>query len=187
MLTESCCKLGPDGVTCPGTPSSARRRFRLLSSSAGRVAALALGLITAGCGGEPRDDLPREAIWGKVTFEGEPLARGAIRLRTSTPGDSHSLEVGGLIRDGQYSIPRAEGPVPGTYLVSITEEVESKLPAGEAPGPFIRQKPSRLSSLYNNTQSTLKAEVKAGQADAIDFDLKKSTESQSANSNIRPR
>jgi hypothetical protein len=130
-------------------------------------AALSIGLVAGGCGGAA-DDLPREAIYGKVTVDGEPLARGAIRFQTSTPGAGRVIEVGELIRDGEYAIPRDSGPVPGTYRVTITEEAAAPPMVGDAPGPRTKVKPSRIASANN----TLSAEVKKGQSESIDFALK---------------
>ncbi|MHC5538319.1 hypothetical protein ACYOEI_08830 [Singulisphaera rosea] len=149
-----------------------------------------LGIVPAlalvGCGGGEEDKLPREAVWGKVSYDGIPLAKGAIQLRSAPNGGGTPIVIGGLIRDGEYSIARAEGPVPGTYQVSITEETESKLKPGEAPGPFLKPKASRLPTIYN-MRSTLKAEVKAGQAESIDFDLKKAEEPAPGSSKSRFR
>src|SRR5262249_46267326 len=138
------------------------------------VTTIAMGLALAGCS-EQRDDLPREPVSGKVSFEGEPLGRGAIVFRPANPGAGGSVESGGLIREGEYRIPKADGPVPGTYKVVITEEIERPKEAGEAPGPRMKLQPSRVSSRYN-TKTVLTAEVKAGQSNSFDFDLKKSTD-----------
>jgi hypothetical protein len=145
------------------------RPFRAFARSR---AGLALGLALCGCGGSS-DDLPRESVSGKVEFEGEPLARGAILFRTSTPGAAGAMDAGGLIRDGEYRIPRSEGPVPGNYKVVITEEVERLSGDREAPGPRPKVKPSRLSARYN-ARTTLVAEVKPSSPNTFNFDLRKS-------------
>jgi hypothetical protein len=128
---------------------------------------LAIGLASAGCSGAA-DDLPREAVWGKVTVDGAPLAKGAIRFQTSTPGAPNVMEVGGLIQDGEFQIARSQGPVPGTYRVTITEDAASPLAPGEAPGPRPKVKASRISGAGNG----LSAEVKKGQSDPIEFALR---------------
>jgi hypothetical protein len=156
------------------------RPFRAFARSR---AGLALGLALCGCGGSG-DDLPRETVSGKVTFEGEPLARGAILFRTSAPGAAGAMDAGGLIRDGEYRIPRSEGPVPGTYKIMITEEVERLPGSDDAPGPRPRVKPSRLSARYN-ARTTLIAEIKPGAPNTFDFDLKKSDERELASPRAR--
>jgi hypothetical protein len=130
---------------------------------------LVLGFASSGCS-ESADNLPREAVQGKVTIDGEPLAKGAIRFRTSTPGTASALEVGGLVRDGEYSISRNQGPVPGTYRVIITDEIEAPPSTGEAPGPRTKLSPSKIPTSYN-ARNPLTAEVKKGQSESIDFAL----------------
>ena len=129
--------------------------------------ALSIAFMASGCA-ERLDDLPREAIQGKVTIDGEPLERGAIRFRTVTPGPA--IEVGELIRDGQYQIAKGQGPVPGKYTVMITEETDH---APDAKGPFgsrAGMKKSRIPAKYNRPPG-LTAEVKKDHADPVDFAL----------------
>ncbi len=130
----------------------------------------ALALALGGCGAAT-DNLPREAVSGKVAFEGEPISKGAILFRTS-PGSGETMEVGSLIRDGEYEIAQAEGPVPGKYVVMITEEPERASDDKEAPGTRPKVKPSRVTAKYN-TRTKLSAEVKQGEANTFNFDLKK--------------
>jgi hypothetical protein len=125
---------------------------------------------SAGCS-QVADDLPREAVRGKVTVDGEPLAKGAIRFRTLKSSTGNVMEAGDLIRNGEYQIARSEGPVPGTYSVSITEEVEPLSGNGELPGPRPKLNPGKIPEKYTRKNS-LSAEIKTGQSDAIDFDLK---------------
>jgi hypothetical protein len=80
------------------------------------------------------------------------------------------MEVGEMIRDGEYKIARSEGPVPGTYQVTITEEVEAPSIVGDAPGPRAKLKPSKIPARYR-AKDALTAEVKKGQADPVDFAL----------------
>ena len=136
----------------------------------GACTIVVLTLSSSGCSSSA-DDLPREAVWGKVSIDGEPLARGAIRFSTSSGGGGTVMEVGELIRDGEYQITRSNGPVPGTYRVTITEEVEAPSAASEAPGPRVKLKPSKIPAKYK-LKDALTAEVKKGQADPVDFALK---------------
>jgi hypothetical protein len=131
-----------------------------------RAAFLAL-LVWTGCGG-PIDDLPRESVWGKVSFDGKPLATGAIQfLPDSGPGET---QAGAMIRSGSYDIPRQEGPVPGTYRVVITSAVGAAALAG-LPGRELPP-PKELIPAKYNTKSDLTAEVKKGGESHFDFDLK---------------
>jgi len=131
-----------------------------------RRAALALGLVLTGCG-EARDNLPREAVSGKVSIDGSPVARGSILFRSSGGG---GMDVGGLVQDGRYQIPKSEGPVPGAYQVSITEAVDR---APQDMEKFTLQPKTKPSRGVVNTP--LDAEVKKGGPNTLDFDFKKTT------------
>lgn len=126
--------------------------------------------VSAGCS-RVTDDLPREAVRGKVTINGEPLAKGAIRFRTLKSATGSVMEAGDVIRNGEYQISRSEGPVPGTYSVVITEEVEASKGNDDLPGPRPKLNPGKIPEKYMRKNS-LSAEVKTGQSDSIDFDLK---------------
>lgn len=80
------------------------------------------------------------------------------------------MDVGGLIRDGKYSIPKAEGPVPGTYQVMITEEPQAVRDPND-PTHTLPKKPSKLTALYRKGMN-LSADIKKGQSSPIDFDIK---------------
>jgi hypothetical protein len=132
-----------------------------------------------GCGG-PEDNLPREPVSGKVSFEGQPVVKGNIQF---IPAGSQATQVGAMIKDGSYSIERAEGPVPGTYKVTINApdptgqrvRPASSDTGAEAPGDGKRAFaiPKDLIPRKYNVDSTLAVEVKAGAANTFDFDLKK--------------
>jgi len=156
--------------------------MRPIRSLAATSLTLTLGFALIGCGGAT-DNLPREAVSGKVTFEGEPIARGAIMFRTAS-GAVQPLEAGGLIRDGKYQIPRAQGPIPGSYAVMITEELEQSAESKEAPGIRRRMRLSRVSAKYN-ARTELSAQVRQGDANSFDFDLKKANDRELATPNVR--
>jgi hypothetical protein len=137
--------------------------FRPASS----LLSLTLGLALAGCGGG--DGLPREPISGSVAVDGDPVVKGAILFKTAS-NDQAAMDIGGLIRDGKYSIPRAEGPVPGTYQVMITEEPQAVADPND-PTHTLPMKPSKLTPLYRKGMN-LTAEVKPGQTNTIDFNIK---------------
>ncbi|WP_435011603.1 hypothetical protein P12x_002919 [Tundrisphaera lichenicola] len=124
--------------------------------------------ILSGCGGET-DELPRQALSGTVKFKGEPLKSGMIQFQPSSPG---SVTAGGAgIVDGEYSISKAEGLVPGAYKVSITSApavaggAVGGMPDDPAPPP---KEP--IPKKYNSA-STLNAEVKAEGPNTFDFEL----------------
>jgi hypothetical protein len=132
------------------------------------LALLAL-VVWGGCN-EPDDDLPREAVSGTVTLDGQPLEKGMIQLIPA--GGRGQTQAGAPIERGSYSIPQREGPVPGRYTVVITAaEGSSTAPAG-APGKEVPI-PKELIPAKYNTKSTLALEVKKGEKNRGDFELKK--------------
>jgi hypothetical protein len=130
-----------------------------------------LALAVSGCGGSS-DNLPRVAVSGSVNLGGQPLAKGTIQFAPSSDRIPTTATAG--INDGKYSIPRAEGLVPGSYKVSISsfnEVAEAKEPHG-APGKVGPPAKNIVPRQYNSA-SDLTAEVKGGQDNTFDFELTK--------------
>jgi hypothetical protein len=128
--------------------------------------------VTVGCG--QGDGLPREPIRGIVTLDGRPLESGTIALMPADTSGA-ATAVGAAITHGSYDVPRASGPVPGTYSVAISSPEQEPAKSGTQqaahPGdggePVVRDRvPSKF-----NTRTTLKAEVKKGDANVFDFPL----------------
>jgi hypothetical protein len=135
---------------------------------------LAASAFMAGCGGSgATDDLPRSAVSGKVTLDDKPLESGSISFDPE-PGVKDPVSVGGVIKDGSYSIDKASGPTPGSYRVAIqaSDATSSAIQPGVAPGetPRVKSK-SKIPAKYNN-KTELKKEVAAGESNAFDFELK---------------
>ena len=125
--------------------------------------------LFGGCGGA-EDDLPRQEVSGSVILQGEPLSEGMIQFRPET---NQGTFASAAITAGKYSIPRPEGPVAGGYRVIITSPPKSTAaPSEGGPGKAPPSPPDRIPKKYN-ASSTLNAEVKAGQPNSFDFDLKK--------------
>jgi hypothetical protein len=123
-----------------------------------------------GCGGG--DNLPREAVSGSVAIEGKPLKSGVI---TFVPqGPDVPTQGSTTIVDGAYSIPRAQGLVPGKYKAVISSgegSQEKKVDTvtdmpGMPPVPAKEAIPSQYS-----TESILEANVTAGGKNQFDFNL----------------
>jgi hypothetical protein len=115
------------------------------------IVGLAIG---AGCG----DGLGRRAVSGQVLLDSEPLAEGVILFEPSTAGEAGTA-VGGPIRSGRFSIPRRDGPVPGSYTVRIYASSGEQAPAPpgtspRAPRPMVDLIPDRY-----NAKSELAATV----------------------------
>ncbi|WP_165244853.1 hypothetical protein [Paludisphaera soli] len=138
--------------------------MKTFAIAAGLLATPVLLSALAGCG-EPGDDLPREPVSGKVTIEGEPLAKGSILFRPSGGG----AEAGGTVEAGAFTIPRVDGPTPGKYQVSITEAVDR--PEEDKLGNFSLQPKTKPSKTVIG--GPLEAEVKAGTPNEFTFDFAK--------------
>jgi hypothetical protein len=130
----------------------------------------ALGLI-AGCSGS-RDDLPREPVAGTVTMDGQPLAEGAIQFSPAAGAEGRVTSATVPIENGQFSIPRAEGLVPGSYKVSISavpvpRDTRIKATFGKKKAtPFKELIPAKY-----NTKTILTGEIKRGGASGLKYDL----------------
>jgi hypothetical protein len=134
--------------------------------------ALLLGVNLVGCG---RDGLPREAVSGTVSLNGQPLETGII---TFVPQDPDTPTQGGTtIAGGAYEIPRAQGLVPGKYKVIISSgegseekpvEDLSELGPGMPPEPAEEAIPSQYSG-----NTVLEASVTAGGRNQFEFTLNK--------------
>ncbi|WZO97628.1 hypothetical protein EP7_004670 [Isosphaeraceae bacterium EP7] len=136
-----------------------------------RYAAVAL-LALVGCGGE-LEGPPREAISGKVTLDGQPLKKGLITFTPSAGGSD--LVVSGLVIDGEYTLPRAEGPSHGPHRVDIwSKEATGKtIPDRNDPeNPMVVTR--EIIPPQYNVKSRLAAEVKPGDANHFEFDLTRS-------------
>lgn len=137
------------------------------------VALPLLGL--AGCGEQPAaDGRTLEALSGTVSLDGAPLPDGMIQWIPTSP--RAGTFVGAAIKDGKFSIDRREGLAPGNYRVEINRSVggadASKL-AAEPPGLIeTADAPRNLIPARYNTDSTLKAEVKAGTPNTFEFALR---------------
>ena len=131
-----------------------------------------------GCGGAD-DDLPRAAVSGTVTFEGQPLAQGRIQFEPSSP--DAKVTAGAEITDGRFAIPRDQGPTPGDYRVMVTSAVVRKSGADVAPGdepakrggPMLPAPAVELIPKEYNAQTKLTAKVEANKSNVYEFALKK--------------
>jgi hypothetical protein len=134
---------------------------------------LALVATIAGCGGGESDGLPRQAVWGKVSLDGQPLAHGRIEFHPASP--EAKVSAAGAIQDGAYSIPRDQGPTPGDYRVMISS-AGTKPGADAAPGAEDVKAPPAAPELVPkqyNSKTTLTAKVEADNSKSFDFDLKR--------------
>lgn len=165
-------------------------RFRSLVFLSSVVVSLFLVVCVAGCGPAGGS----ASLSGKVTFDGQPIEEGNIRLLPT--GEGNSQGGAAPIVNGSYEIPASTGLGPGNYTVVITatrpatpaeisamksaddesgkkaeEDVDEDEQAGAVGGtqpstPKVQYIPKQF-----NQTSTLTVEVKAGE-NSQDFDLK---------------
>lgn len=113
----------------------------------------------------------RFAISGSVSYDGEPIKAGSIGFVST---DNNVLKSAGAdIVDGRYSIPLAEGPTSGSYIVSVEAERPTgrKILADEGSTDTIDEMERYIPEIYN-TFSKLNTEI-TGNQDDLNFDLEK--------------
>jgi hypothetical protein len=143
----------------PGVPT----RQRLMAAV---QAALLLLLALSGCGPRPP---ARGHLFGKVTADGVPIAKGQIRF--------FSLSADGIGTDseiiaGQYDIPASRGPTKGIYRVEI---VSLKNTGRQVPDPDTGGQVEEVMNLLPpryNIQSTLQIDYDPAANLPHDFALK---------------
>ena len=137
-----------------------------------RAAGLAALLLTvlSGCGDA---GLPRVAVKGNVTVDGQPLKSGFITF-IPTAG-TEGPKASGKVADGAYELNRKDGPMIGKLRVEIRadqdlgydlddpEDFDAKAPRVLPKNPIPPQ---------FNDRSTLVRETKEGETNEFDFDIK---------------
>ncbi len=131
---------------------------------------IALATLAAGCGGSG-DELPRQSVYGTVTYDGQPIKNGRITFMPTDTSGEDPVSGGAPIIDGKYEIGQEVGLVPGSYSVSINSAGDAAGAGGDEPGSM--GMPKELLPDKYNTASKLNATVEAGKSDPIDFTLDK--------------
>lgn len=95
--------------------------------------ACVLSVLLPGCF-SPDVDEPREMVRGRVTIDGEPLARGVIEFDPTSAhwSKEEGLPAGAAVIEGSFYINRSRGPVPGKYKVSVKSEESHAVRPAEA-------------------------------------------------------
>lgn len=124
-----------------------------------------LSLCFVGCGA---DTGGRIGVSGKVTFQGKPLASGTIEF---SPTDGKGSPSGSTIADGEYSVPAAQGLMPGNYTVKISAVDGAAQDTTQAPGESTTVVNKELIPAEFNVNSKLKAEVTATGSSTFDFTI----------------
>jgi hypothetical protein len=131
-------------------------------------------LLVCGCNGREAE---RVVVSGTITFKGEPVSEGEIRLVPLEPADSPV--AGATINNGFYKVDARGGALVGTYKVEINgyrvnTAVLKRTPDAELPRGIRRGVP-RLQYLPKryNAASELRMTIEPGSAlKTIDYDLK---------------
>ena len=133
---------------------------------------LAASGLMAGCSGS-RDELPREPVSGTVMMDGQPLAEGAIQFTPAAGSGGPAISYTAPIENGEFSIPRADGLVPGSYKVSISAvpvkrdtRIEATIGKKKAT-PFKELIPAKY-----NSKTTLTEEIKRGGASGLKYEIR---------------
>ena len=131
----------------------------------------AMMVAVSACDGSA-DGLPREPVSGTVTLDGEPLAAGAIQFFPKQAGGV-AVSGGSTVEDGQFSISREYGLVPGSYKVAINAS-ESSNGDSKKKGQKSRKKSTSTKDIIPakyNSETTLTAEIEKGCSSRLKYDL----------------
>ena len=135
----------------------------------GHLAGFCLLAMLAGCGNSGPQRVP---VAGKVMVGGKPLAGGRILFIPVEPNHGPTASAG--IKNGEYRIPKAEGPVAGQNRVEVEADLNLGFAIDDEAAYAKRQgrplPPNPIPPQYNR-DSTLVAEVKAGQDNTYDVTI----------------
>jgi len=135
------------------------------------AACLAVGLGGSGCFGG--DDLPRQPLSGLVKLNGQPLAKGVILFTPSGKARSSvQVQGAGLIRNGRFSIRRANGLTPGKYKIAVHAgtRIKDRPNSGTISGK-VEGMPEELIPSKYNYQSKLEIEINDAPIKELTVDL----------------
>ncbi len=131
-----------------------------------RLATMTTLLIAPlGCG--TAADPGREPVAGTVTLDGQPLPDGSLTLVPLGAGPA----VGATILDGNFAIPRPDGPIPGSYRVEILSirATGRTIPDPEGPrGTTVAERKNVVPDRFGS-RSELRAEVAPDGANSFRF------------------
>ncbi len=137
-----------------------------------RLRPLLAAALFAGCGQPPREIL--HPVQGRITFDGQPLPRGAVTLHPASTDTTWHQPTGMIEPVGRYVVYTNGriGAPPGTYRVVVFASEATTSPDGAARPSMPK---SLVPSRYNQPDQTpLRLEVVAQPA-ANSYDLELSS------------
>ena len=113
-----------------GQVTRPRRELRWQQSALTLLALVSPVLPLLGC--NKSSGVDRFDLSGKITFQGQPVARGYIVFRPDKSAGNSGPGANANIMDGEYSTMAGQGVVGGPHVVKITgtDGVEYKTPEG---------------------------------------------------------
>jgi hypothetical protein len=124
------------------------------------------------CGCRNENKLNRSSVEGTVQLDGVLIADGYVMFRPE-PGTA-GPDVAGAVKNGKYFIPVKDGPVIGTYTVSVT----SSVPTGKKiKAPYTGQEVDETKELIPDQytgvhkKSILNTKIESGK-NTVNLDLK---------------
>ncbi|MEN6495592.1 MAG: hypothetical protein ABFD16_15030 [Thermoguttaceae bacterium] len=152
----------PESTNHQKDPGKSPRTVTLLS------AAMTIALAAlSGCGGPIGPQ--RVEVSGKVQLDHQPLASGTITFVPQTAGTAAS----GPIADGQFHIPKEQGPSAGKCRVEILsyQETGRKVAGPTADGSGMAAELKQIVPARYNTGSSLECVLEATGANSCEFAL----------------
>lgn len=139
----------------------------MLSRRALALVFLIVAVTLAGCAASGPE---RHKVSGSVQFRGRPLEKGLISFVPEDParGEFATLPING----GKYETPASNGLLAGKYKVLISSPAGEMKPPGPDDPPGISGIQKDLIPARYNEKSDLTREVKAGDPNVFDFELK---------------
>jgi hypothetical protein len=130
-----------------------------------RCLLLSIGILTmCGCG-----DARRQYVEGKITFDGQPVDKGYIRLipQEGTKGPA----AGANIENGRFAIAAEDGPFAGTFRVEITAMRPGQRKKYDPESDKMVPVPEQYIPAKYNSESELTAAIAAKPSSPLEFPL----------------
>jgi hypothetical protein len=154
-----------------------------------RMMAIALSVAGAvviqGCSSDDSGLDKRYKVSGKVSYKGEPVAKGTIAFEPSNPPPPKGRFASGYIENGYYNLTTSidgDGALPGEYKVVISSTTVDMTGLAKAKGGLVHQGDKDFQKIVKEGKSLVP--IKYGRSDtsgitkkveassnSIDFDL----------------